>query len=134
MTKRISIVAMLLLACASVTEAERLNFQITVGASPVRISAVKLLANRFQIQSRHGNSGLVYILLGVNPTTTCDASNTAHLSAELGPGDATHPGQSLSDPQGAQGNSPPDVEDLSWACIAGTVPGDLVLVTVFRRN
>lgn len=115
--------------------AERINAQYTITAgTPIRVATQKTLANRLFIQSRHNNTGLVYVLMGVKPTTTCDATNTAHLSAELGPGDATHPGSSLSDPQGANGGTPPDAEDVSWLCLDGSHTGDVVIVSFWRRN
>lgn len=135
MIKRISAVLVLLLAFVSLTEAERANFQITITAgSPVRMKASKYLVNRLFVQSRHANTGLIYIMLGVNPTTTCSAANAAHLTAELGPGDATHPGQSFSDPQGANGMTPADSEDLAWACVDGTVTNDVLIVSGWHRN
>lgn len=134
MKRHIWIVALLVL-CVVMLPAERLNMQIVVTAgTPIRIASQKMLASRFTIQSRHSNTGLIYVLLGVKPTTACDATNTTQLSLELGPGDATHPGQSMSDPQGANGMTPADAEDLSWACIDGTVNGDKALITLWRKN
>lgn len=115
--------------------AERVNLQITITAgTPIRIAAQKTVVNRLMLQSRHGNTGLIYVLLGVKPTTTCNASSTSQLSAELGPGDSTHPGSSLSDPQGANGTTPPDGEDLAMACVDGTNSSDVVIVTYWKRN
>lgn len=115
--------------------AERVNKQITITAgTPIRIATLATRENRLFIQSRHSNTGLIYIMLGVNPATTCNASSASQLSAELGPGDALHPGASFSDPQGANGNSPADYEDLSWACVDGTVNGDVVIISYWHRN
>lgn len=129
-------IAAIVLVFVFLLRAERVNQQITITAgTAIRITTVqRTFANRLMIQSRHSNTGIIYVMLGVNPNTVCSASNSAHLSAELGPGDATHPGASLSDPQGAQGNSPPEAEDLSWACIDGTVSSDVALITYYRRN
>jgi hypothetical protein len=135
MTKRISAVLVLLLALASLTEAERRNMQVVIVAgTPVRLATTKTLVNRLFIQSRHSNTGLLYLMAGVPTSQTCSAANAAHLTAELGPGDATHPGSSYNDPQGANGNSPPDVEDLQNFCIDGTVNADVAIVSYWRRN
>ena len=115
--------------------AERQNMQVTVSAgTPVRLANVKTLVARLMIQSRHANTGLLYLMAGVPTTTTCNASSAAQLTAELGPGDSTHPGSSYSDPQGANGNTPADAEDLSQFCIDGTVTSDVAIVTYWRIN
>lgn len=132
--KKLSAIFLCLLLLALPVSAERINLQIVVGASPVRIAGIKTLVNRLMIQAKHGNAGIIQVLLGVNPSKTCNASDTSQLSAELGPGDTTHPGQSLSDPQGANGDSPSDAEDLSWACIAGTNVSDVAIITFWHRN
>lgn len=120
---------------ATPLSAERWNYQITVTAgTPQRISPVLFPIDRLMIQSRSGNTGKVYIMLGVPVAKTCSATDTTQLSAELGPGDTLHPGGSLSDPQGANGNAPAEFEDLSLACIDGTVSGDKVIVTGWHRN
>ena len=125
---------LLLLLLAPPAHAQRVNLQITIGASPVRIASIPTRVNRLFIQSRHSNAGLVYILLDVPVGTTCNASDSKQLTAELGPGDSTHPGASFSDPQGANGDSPPDYEDMGNACIAGTNAGDLVIVSYYQRT
>lgn len=124
-----------LIIMAPIADAERINTQVTINAgTPVRLAGISTPVNRLFIQSLHSNTGLVYVLLGVPTATTCDATNTAQLTAELGPGDATHPGQSFSDPQGANGNSPSDYENLQTSCIDGSHTGDKVIVSFWRRN
>lgn len=124
----------LLLTLSPDAMADRVNLQITITAgTPVRIATNRLFVDRLSIQSKHGNTGLVYVMLGVPAATTCDATNAAHLSGELGPGDATHPGGQFVDPQGANGMTPSDIEDLSLACIDGSHTADVVIVTFWRR-
>lgn len=114
--------------------AERINKQVTVTAgTPVRVALGTTKMNRLFLQSRHSNTGLIYVLMGVNPTKTCDATDATQLTAELGPGDSTHPGSSLSDPQGANGNSPSDYEDASWLCVDGTHTSDVVIISFWHR-
>jgi len=134
--KKICAIVISLLMFASVVGAERGNLEFTLTAgSPQRIASQKYLVNRLMIQNRAGSSqGIILVMLGVNPNVTCNASNTAHLTAELGPGDATHPGATFSDPQGANGNSPADAEDLAWACLDTTVTGTKAKVTFWHRQ
>jgi len=135
-----TICVLLALAIAAVPlSAERFNFQFSVTAgTPQRISTnvLPFFVDRLMIQSRHNNTGTIYIMLGVPLATTCNAAATSpyQLSAELGPGDATHPGAAFSDPQGATGNAPSEAEDLTLACIDGTVSGDKVVITGWHRN
>lgn len=129
-----SIALVSLLAILPVLDAERINQQITITAgTPIRVSGSKYLVNRLFVQSRATNTGLIYIMMGVPTANACSASNTTQLTAELGPGSTTSPGQSFSDPQGANGNSPADAEDLGQMCIDGTVNGDRVLVSYWHR-
>lgn len=130
-----SIALLAILVVLPILDAERINTQIVIVAgTPVRVSATKYLVNRLMIQSRAANTGLIYVMMGVKSTVTCDATNTTQLSAELGPGTpALHPGQTLSDPQGANGNSPADAEDLNQLCLDGTASGDKVLLTFWHR-
>lgn len=115
--------------------AERVNSQVTITAgTPIRIATQKTMENRILIQSRHSNSGIIYVLMGVNPNKACNASDTSQLTAELGPGDSLHPGASLSDPQGASGNTISDAEDVSWMCLDGTNSSDVAIVSYWRRN
>jgi hypothetical protein len=133
--KKLSSLALAVLIAAIPLSAERWNHTITVTAgAPIRISAGTFPVNRLGIQARHGNTGLIYIMLGVSPSITCNAAADGQLTAELGPGDSLHPGNYFSDPQGANGMSPSDFEDLSWACIDGTVSGDKATVTGWHRN
>jgi hypothetical protein len=134
MTKRITACALLALLFAAVTSAERQNLQFTLTAGTgVRISAGKLVVNRLVVQSRAGNTGIALLSLGVPVGTACDATSAAQLTAEIAPGDATHPGGSFIDPPGANGNTISDAEDLSKACLDTTHTGDKVIVTYFRR-
>lgn len=136
MKKHIFIAALLgLFMLLAPVHADRQNVQVAVTAgTPVRVSSVKLLVNRLFIQSRTGNTGRIYILMGVGPNTTCDATNTAQLTAELAPGSATAPGGSFSDPQGANGNTPSDAEDLNKICIDGSHTADVAIVSYWRKN
>lgn len=133
--KKLSAIFLCLLLLALPMSAERWNMQIVVTAgTPIRIMTQTFRVNRLLIEARHGNTGLIYIMLGVPGSKTCNASDTTQLSAEIGPGDASHPGGSMSDPQGANGDSPSDAEDLSMACIDGTVNGDKAIITGWHRN
>lgn len=116
--------------------AERLNLQITITAgTPIRVEARSTKVDRLFVQLRHSASaGTVYLMDGVPTTTVCNASDTTQLTAELGPGDATHPGSSYSDPQGANGNTVSDVTDLANFCVDGTHSGDVVIFSFYRRN
>lgn len=130
-----SIALVSLLAILPVLDAERVNQQITIViGTPTRVTGSSYLVNRLFVQSRTTNTGLVYILMGVPASKACDISDSTQLTAELGPGSSTSPGQSFSDPQGANGDSPPDAEDLSKMCVAGTVNGDKVIVSYWHRN
>ena len=125
----------IILCFAIAGDSERINMQVTITAgTPVRLAGISTPVNRLFIQSLHSNTGIVDVLLGVPVATPCDATNAAQLTAELGPGDATHPGQSFSDPQGANGNSPSDYENLITSCIDGSHTGDKVIVSFWRRN
>lgn len=115
-------------------DAERVNMQVTITAgTPVRLTTTKTLVNRLFIQLKTGSSGRAFLLLGVPATTTCDATNAAQLTAELAPATATAPGGSFSDPQGANGMSPSDSEDLAQICIDGSHTGDVVVISFWRR-
>lgn len=130
-----SIALVTLLAVLPVLDAERRNQQVVITAgTPIRISASKYLVNRLFIQSLAGNTGIVYVMLGVPISETCNASNALHLTAQLAAGTATAPGQSFSDPQGANGDSPSDIEDLALACLDGSHSGDSVVVSGWHRN
>lgn len=131
-TKTIGLAALLVVLPA--LNAERHNQQITITAgTPIRVQASKYLVNRLFVQSMIGNTGAVYIMLGVPTTAACNASNAAHLTAQLAPATATAPGGSFNDPQGANGNSPSDVEDLSQMCLDGSHSGDVVIVSSWHR-
>jgi hypothetical protein len=115
--------------------AQRLNQQIVItSGTAIRVSTVSLPVDRLFVQSRHNNMGLVYLMDGVATGTACSASSASQLTAELGPGDATHPGQSYSDPQGANGFSPPDFTNLQNFCVDGSNSGDVVIVSYYKRN
>lgn len=132
--KKVSAILLCLLLLALPMSAERWNKSIVITpGTPIRIMAQTFRVNRLLIQSKHASTGTVFIMLGVPASKTCNASDTSQLSAELGPGDTTHPGGSLSDPQGANGDSPSDAEDLSMACLDGTA-ADTVIVTGWHRN
>ena len=133
---RIAVALVGVLLVAPFLDAERVNQQITVTAgTPIRVTTIAgTYVNRLFIQSRHANTGVVYVLMGVKSATACDATNTSQLTAELGPGDATHPGGTLSDPQGANGNTPADSEDASMICIDGTNSGDVVIVSFWHQT
>lgn len=134
---RIATLAVVLgLVFTSIADARRVNLQITVvtAGTPVRISANHLLVDRLFIQSKAGSTGTISIMLGVAVGTTCDKTNAAHLTAQLAPGTATTPGQSFSDPQGANGNTPSDREDLALACIDSTVNGDIAIVSFWATQ
>lgn len=135
MKKYFSVALSLFLLLARPAAAERINLQFSVVAgTPIRIATQSTSVNRLFIQSRHGSTGIVYLLGGVPTGTTCNANNSSQLTAELGPGDSLHPGASLSDPQGADGNTPSDREDLATWCIDGSHTGDLVIVSFWRKN
>jgi hypothetical protein len=135
MTGRIAKIALVVVCFIFLLRAERVNMQVTVAVgTPVRLATQTTFANRLLIQAKHGNTGIIQVMLGVPVGTTCDPTNPAHLTAELGPGDATHPGSTLSDPQGANGNSPPDAENLALACVSGTVNSDVAIISYYRRN
>jgi hypothetical protein len=127
-----------LVMLAPPAHAERLNQQITIVAgTPIRLAARSTPVDRLMIQARHnpsGGNGIIYILDGVSPTKACNAADATQLTAELAPGTATSPGGSYSDPQGANGDSPPDFTDLAHMCIDGTHSGDIAIVTYYRRN
>jgi hypothetical protein len=135
--KHKSILSLLVLVVllAPPAHAERINLMLTMTGSPIRIAAQSTKVNRLFVQARHGNVGLVTVMLGVSTRVACNvsATNPSQISAELGPGDSLHPGQSLSDPQGATGDSPADFEDLALACVQGT-SGDQVIVSAWHRN
>ena len=123
------------LASGALAQENRVNLQITItSGTPIRVYASTLKLNRLFIQSRHNNAGLIYVLLGVPPTLACNSSSASQLTAELGPGSSTQPGQSFSDPQGAPGNQISNAEDMSWACIDGTSSGDKVIISGWRSN
>jgi hypothetical protein len=130
------IVTLVLLAPPA--HAQRMNLQITITAgSPIRLAATSTPVDRLMIQARHnpaGGDGIIYIMDGVAPSKTCNAADPTQLTAELGPGSATSPGQSYSDPQGANGISPPDFTDLANMCLDGTHSGDTAIVTYYARN
>lgn len=130
-------VAILALVLVQQVDAIRSNQQITIAAgTPVRIASQPgTFVTHLFVQSKHSNSGLVYLLLGVPATTTCDATNAAHLTAELGPGDSTHPGATpWIDPPATSGSRPQDSEDMSLGCLDGTHSGDVVIVSFWRIN
>jgi hypothetical protein len=124
-----------LVMLAPPAHAERVNFLLTMTGSPIRIANTSVKVDRLMIQNRHTSVGLVTVFLGVPTKTTCSlaATTPSQISAELGPGDSLHPGASLSDPQGANGNPPAEFEDLGLACLLGS-SGDQVIVTAWRRN
>lgn len=135
--KKIIFLAVILFAAAVQLGAERWNFQVTVTAGTAQRIAtgpIPFFLDRLMIQSRSKNTGTALIMLGVPLATPCSATSTSQLSAELGPGDTLHPGGTLSDPQGANGNPPSEVEDMRLACLDGTVSGDKLLVTGWHRN
>jgi len=126
-----------LVLLAPPAHAQRVNVMITfaVTGTPQRLVTQSTPENRLLLQSRHSNVGLITIMLGIPTKVACSTSATtpSQITAELGPGDALHPGNSLSDPQGANGSSPPDFEDLALACAAGTA-GDQLIVSFWQRN
>lgn len=126
-----------LVLLAPPAHAQRVNILITIASTGVaqRIAPSRTPEDRLLIQSRHGNVGLITVLMGVPVTTACSltATNPSQITAELGPGDSLHPGGSLSDPQGANGIAPPEFEDLGMACVVGTA-ADEVIVSFWARN
>jgi hypothetical protein len=125
-----------LVLLAPPAHAARVNLLITFVTTnlPIRIMPQSTPEDRLLIQSRHGNVGLVTVLLGVPVATACSLTATpSQISAELGPGSTLQPGGSFSDPQGANGDAPPDFEDMGMACVVGTA-GDQVIVTFWGQT
>lgn len=116
--------------------AERLNYQYTLTAgSPVRIASQKMLASRLLIQNiPMASGGATIIMLGVPLATVCDSTQAAQVTAYLAPATTTSPGGSFSDPQGANGNTATDSEDMQKACLDTTVTGTKVVVSFWRQN
>jgi len=136
----LSLLAILFLT-APLADARRVNvvasgggFLTITAGTPIRLAIKSTLVDRLFVQNRHNSTGLVYVMLGVPAATACSATDPSQLTAELGPGTSTSPGNSLSDPQGANGNTPSDREDLAMACIDGTHSGDTVIVSYWSTN
>ena len=133
--KKLATVFVALMLAVLPISAERINAQYTITAgTPIRLYGISMKVDRLFLQSRHSNTGLIYLMAGVATSKTCNASDTSQLTAELGPGDATHPGNAFSDPQGANGTAPPDFEDLQNFCVDGTHSGDVVIVSFWHRT
>lgn len=114
----------------------RLNKQITITAgTPVNVFTGLTTAvgreepaqhvGQIFIQSRVGNSGIVYVMAGVPRTVVADATNADHLTAELAVSpDAGNPGGAyFSNTLTIQG------DDISLLWIDGAHTGDKVIVS-----
>lgn len=144
MAKRISAAVAALLVYLQPIEAQRVNLTAPGGGfititpgTPIRLwpGQGPYLMNRWMIQVRPnaGTSGVVYLMLGVPVGKACSATNAAHLSATLSASTSASPGGSLSDPQGANGNTPADAEDMAQACVDGT-QADTITVTGWHQT
>ena len=97
-----------------------------------RVTSNLVMANSLFIQSLPGNSAVVYVLFA-DPALTCVASATTQIVAELGPGDATHPGESLTFPCNGSAVSSAGGFDVNWYCAAGST-GDSAILSFNVRN
>lgn len=135
MKKHIAIAALLGLFVV-LLPAERLNYTYTLTAgTAVRLASQKMLASRMLIQNiPMTGGGVTIIMLGVPTGTACDSTQAAQVTAYLAPATSTAPGGSFSDPQGANGNTIADSENMQNACIDTTVTGTKVTVSFWRQN
>jgi hypothetical protein len=99
----------------------RVNQLITVGSTPVQLSANSLLVTEVLIQMQHGGTGIGYVMDGIPilfgaPSPT----NAGQLTAELAPATSTAPG-------GAFANQ--DLMDIQRTWVHGSNTGDKIIVT-----
>ena len=122
----------------------RVNKTFMVGASPLNIvteTAVAPVAedpvmplSRLFVQMAAGGAGIGYVLSGVPRGVVGDATNAAHLTAQLGAAaDALHPGdgyqETASQNNGASGNE----LDARGVWVHGGNAGDKIIVSFDQK-